>query len=258
MNRLVRPDFVMFMRIRHSLFLFMPFLVSVFFLAACSPVHIKTRNGVTHPVKKGETLWRICEAYGANLTSVCMFNGITDPETIRAGQRLFIPGADARRKVPPGPSVAGSNGTGGPGPEKTEKGRQKGPVPKPSRLSFAWPVQGRITSGFGARNGQQHDGIDIAAPKGTPVHAAEAGKVVYSDNGLRGYGNLIIIQHPGNFSSVYAHNSRNIVSVDAKVRKGQTIGYVGNTGRSRGDHLHFEIRRKVKPENPIKYLPPLR
>ena len=225
-------------------------------LAACSPVEIKTRNGVYHTVRKGETLWRVCEQYQVNLTSVCMFNRIEDPESIQAGQRLFLPGVEESRRVPP----AAGTWKGRPAPGDESSGAREDPAsssgtsPAPE---FIWPVRGKIASRFGTRNGRRHDGIDISVPWGTPVVAAEAGKVVYSDDGIQGYGNLIILQHRREFSTVYAHNSRNIVSVDATVQKGQTIGYVGNTGRSRGDHLHFEIRRRVKPVDPLKYLPPL-
>jgi len=218
---------------------------------ACAPVHIQTRNGVYHPVREGETLWRICAAYRVNMTSVCMFNGITDPDSIRTGQRLFIPGAKQVMALSPaGPEVV--RGPDGPGAKPETGGGEA-----QQALRFAWPVAGRVTSGFGVRDGRRHDGIDIAAARGTPVLAAERGTVVYSGSGVRGYGNLIIIQHAGPFSTVYAHNDKNLVAVDAQVRKGQRIATVGDTGRSSGDHLHFEIRKKVKPVDPLAYLPNL-
>jgi lipoprotein NlpD len=226
--------------------------VLLFLLAAfhaCAPVHIKTRNGVYHAVGKGETLWRICSTYQVNMMSVCMFNGINDPEKISAGQHLFIPGA--KTVLPVNPTTPG-----GPDPTTYEEEVLPSPGvhPKPE-LRFRWPVTGKLTSRFGRRRGKRHDGIDIAAPRGTAVYASESGKVVYSGNGIRGYGNLIIIQHRKHFNTVYAHNNKNMVKVDDVVRKGQRIATVGNTGRSRGDHLHFEIRNKVKPVDPMKYLP---
>ncbi len=256
MDRFGRRDFRMPGGRKPALWSSLALLFTVHAMFACSPVHIKTRNGVYHTVRKGETLWRICDVYQANQTSVCLFNRISDPENIRTGQKLFIPGADSLRTVPRVTARAAEGGQGNAGTSSPPRAGSRSPPVVTRKLGFIWPVKGRLTSRFGIRDGQQHDGIDIAAPRGTPVHAAEGGKVVYSNNGIKGYGNLIIIQHRNDFSTVYAHNSRNIVSVDAPVKKGQTIGYVGNTGRSRGNHLHFEIRRRVKPINPLKYLPP--
>ena len=210
---------------------------------ACSPVEIKTRNGVYHIVNDGETLWRICYTYKANMRSVCLFNNIKNPEKIRVGQKLFIPGADSVRTV----KIVRKEGKGAPPNRK--------PAKKRTVLKFRWPVRGQVTSWFGLRKGRRHEGIDIAASKGTPIHAAERGKVVYSAAGIKGYGNMIIIEHREQFSTVYAHNSRNRVHVDDSVIKGQIIGNVGNTGRSKGSHLHFEIRKKVKAVDPMNYLP---
>jgi len=228
----------------------MLFLLAAFH--ACAPVQIKTRNGVYHPVRKGETLWRICSAYQVNILSVSMFNGITDPEEISAGQRLFIPGAKTVLRVDPKAQTTPTTDVGGRPTQEVRPTPETRPEPG---LRFGWPVKGRITSRFGIRKGKRHDGIDIAAPRGTAVIASESGKVVYSGDGIRGYGNLIIIEHRRHFSTVYAHNHKNIVPVDAVVRKGQRIATVGNTGRSKGNHLHFEIRRKVKTVDPMKYLP---
>jgi len=129
-------------------------------------------------------------------------------------------------------------------------------APRKSKKSILkWPVKGKITSRFGLRKGRQHDGIDIAAKKGTKIVAAGSGKVIFSGKGPTGYGNMIIIKHSSNYVTVYAHNSKNRVRVGKRVKKGETIGYVGSTGRSTGPHLHFEIRKKLVPQNPLKYLP---
>jgi murein DD-endopeptidase MepM/ murein hydrolase activator NlpD len=100
-----------------------------------------------------------------------------------------------------------------------------------------------------------HDGIDISAGEGTPVRAAEAGRVVHSNSALSGYGNLIIIKHAGAFATVYAHNKRNLVRVGQFIEKGEVIAEVGRTGRASAAHLHFEVRRDGKPRNPVDYLP---
>jgi len=121
---------------------------------------------------------------------------------------------------------------------------------------FLWPVPEhfKISSHFGPRNRRHHDGIDIPAPVGSSIVASESGVVFYSDDGIRGYGNMIVLLHDDEVYTVYAHNSKNLVVKGDRVEKGQEIGYVGNTGRSTGPHLHFEIRVKNKVRNPAEYL----
>lgn len=121
---------------------------------------------------------------------------------------------------------------------------------------FTWPVPQfyKISSHFGKRGNKHHDGIDIPAPKGTPIISVDNGVVVYSDNGIRGYGNMIVVSHSNDLFTVYAHNNKNKVDKGEKVRKGQQIAEVGNTGRSSGPHLHFEIRVKNKVRNPAQFL----
>jgi len=184
--------------------------------------------------------------------------GIEDPEHIRVGEKLFIPGVLKARNIGPtnGQPSAKSDNTA----IKKDLSAAKSPTPETPKsqktsLRFIWPVKGSVTSWFGVRKGRRHDGIDIAAPKGTPIRASETGKVIYSGNGIAGYGNLIIIQHLEGFNSVYAHNSKNLVKVDENVKKKQIIGKVGDTGRARGYHLHFEIRRGVRSVDPMHYLP---
>jgi murein DD-endopeptidase MepM/ murein hydrolase activator NlpD len=121
---------------------------------------------------------------------------------------------------------------------------------------FAWPVPQfyKVSSHFGPRGRRHHDGIDIPAPRGTSVVAADTGVVIYSDNGIRGYGNMIVLAHGDDIFTVYAHNRNNKVAKGDKVDRGQEIAEVGNTGRSTGPHLHFEIRVKNKVKNPARYL----
>ena len=129
----------------------------------------------------------------------------------------------------------------------------KNPPPKVGTGTFGNPTRGSLSSRFGWRWGKKHEGIDIAAKIGTAIHATDGGKVVFS--GTRsGYGKLIILDHGGGYQSYYAHNSKNVVAVGAKVHKGQKIAEVGNTGRSTGPHLHFEVRKNGTPVNPLKYV----
>jgi murein DD-endopeptidase MepM/ murein hydrolase activator NlpD len=121
-----------------------------------------------------------------------------------------------------------------------------------------WPVVGVITSGYGWRvmGGRKefHTGVDISAPYGTPVSAAADGRVVYA-GWLRGYGYTVIIYHGYGFATLYAHLSSISVSYGDRVVKAQIIGRVGNTGRSFGPHLHYEVIRYGVRQNPIAYLP---
>lgn len=118
---------------------------------------------------------------------------------------------------------------------------------------FVFPVEnGQVISTFGIRNGRFHKGIDIKASEGTPIKAAQDGVVVFSGF-LRGYGNTIIIKHEGDYFTVYAHNRYNTVKEGEFVRKGQVIGYVGMTGSAEKPHLHFEVRKKTNPINPLMF-----
>jgi len=123
--------------------------------------------------------------------------------------------------------------------------------------SMIWPVNGPITGAFGEqRPGHIHAGIDIAAPNGTPIHAAQAGKVVLMQGvgASGGYGNYTCVQHTATMSTCYAHQSRFGTSMGASVSQGQVIGFVGNTGHSFGNHLHFEVRINGTPVSPLSYL----
>ncbi len=121
---------------------------------------------------------------------------------------------------------------------------------------FSWPVaQSAVSSLYGPRWGRVHEGIDIAAPTGTPVRAARAGKVLYAQNGIRGYGKLVILRHSPNFATVYAHLSRIGVRAGDFVERGKVIGKVGMTGRATSPHLHFEIRHRRASVDPLIYLP---
>jgi murein DD-endopeptidase MepM/ murein hydrolase activator NlpD len=117
--------------------------------------------------------------------------------------------------------------------------------------TFAWPMTGQVISDFGSGgSGQRNNGINIAAPEGTPIRAAAAGTVSYAGNELRGYGNLILIKHDDGYVTAYAHAERIIVQRGDTVTKGQVIAYAGSTGDVTTPQLHFEIRHGVQPINP--------
>jgi murein DD-endopeptidase MepM/ murein hydrolase activator NlpD len=130
-----------------------------------------------------------------------------------------------------------------------------GPI-QPGSGEMIWPVSGSLTSPFGLRWGRLHAGIDIAAPGGTPIRAAQAGSVVWTQSEAEsgGYGNYTCLDHGGGMSTCYAHQSSFATSAGAQVAQGDVIGYVGNTGNSFGDHLHFEVRVNGTPVDPMGYL----
>lgn len=198
-------------------------------------------QGIYHVVKKGETLWRICRVYGADLQQVAELNDIRDPSQIREGQRIFIPGAS--------------------GPGRVETPRHSGaaiPEIEPRIETFPgkfiWPVRGQVSSAFGVRNGMKHSGVDITAPMGTAVVAAAAGEVIYRGQ-LRGYGKVLIMRHSEEYTTVYAHLNEILVAEHQQVRQGDQIATVGNSGQSEGAHLHFEVRVRNVARNPLFYLP---
>lgn len=200
--------------------------------------------GVTHTVKNGETLWRICRTYDVDMQDVAELNNIRDPADIKAGRKIFIPGVTRVRKVP-SYSPPRSLDSKYEGSDKIDVQRGK----------FDWPVKGNVSSGFGIRDGVRHDGIDIKVPEGTPIKAAGEGTAVFVESGMRGYGKIIIIKHDGDFYTVYAHNRENRVKRGDTVAKGEVIGMVGNSGNANGSHLHFEVRSGKKVRNPLFFLP---
>jgi murein DD-endopeptidase MepM/ murein hydrolase activator NlpD len=122
-----------------------------------------------------------------------------------------------------------------------------------SGAGLIWPVRGPVTSPFGMRWGRLHAGIDISVPIGTPIHAAKAGTVIFSGQ-MSGYGGVVVIDHGGGLSTLYAHQSRPAASEGSQVSQGQVIGFSGNTGHSTGPHLHFETRVGGTPRDPMPFL----
>jgi murein DD-endopeptidase MepM/ murein hydrolase activator NlpD len=131
---------------------------------------------------------------------------------------------------------------------------QSGSQPvQPSSSGFIWPVSGPVTSGFGWRWGRMHEGIDIAVPSGTPVHASASGRVIYG-GWLGGYGNLVVIDHGGGIATAYGHNTSIVAGTGSGVSQGQVVAYSGSTGHSTGPHVHFEVRVNGSAVDPMGYL----
>ncbi len=171
-----------------------------------------------------------------SVDSIKRSNGIRDVTELRVGQRLRIPAG---------------------GKARTTRKATSSPPPAKKRTQFAWPVKGTVTSSFGRRNGRPHEGIDISVAKGTVVRASAPGRVIYSGNGMRAYGNVVVVKHEGHFVTVYAHNRKNFVKEGQFVERGQKLAEAGKTGnvRAKGPVVHFEIRARKKPVNPMGYLP---
>jgi murein DD-endopeptidase MepM/ murein hydrolase activator NlpD len=137
--------------------------------------------------------------------------------------------------------------------QAAQANRSSGASATPSSAGLIWPVQGPITSPFGWRWGRMHQGIDIGAGTGTPIHAAAAGTIIYC-GWESGYGNLVVIDNGGNLATAYGHQSAIAVTCGQQVEQGQVIGYVGCTGHCTGPHLHFEVRINGQPVDPLGYL----
>jgi murein DD-endopeptidase MepM/ murein hydrolase activator NlpD len=139
--------------------------------------------------------------------------------------------------------------------EAVEAAKEAGPAAGTGKGPFVWPVQGKVIGAFGSSNeGLKNDGINIAAPSGAPVVAAADGTVAYAGNELRGFGNMILIRHDGGYVTAYAHNASLLVKKGDKVKRGQTIARVGQTGAVFGPQLHFEIRKGTQPVDPLSFL----
>ena len=239
-------------------------------LASCG-----TPFGIYHEVRPGQTVYRIAYTYGVDMEKMIRLNRIDDPAAIQPGDRLFVPGADRPREVPttaavgePAPTARNSTKAASKSSPRaasrteTASLRKSAPAPaapsrgKDSPPPLRWPVDGQLSDPFGRRSGREHDGIDIRAPLGTAIHSAADGRVIYSGDELRGYGNLVIVRHEGCWATVYAHNEKNLVAKGDFVTQGQQIARVGNTGRTSGPHLHFELRCGKVPRDPTPYLEP--
>ena len=166
-------------------------------LAGCSystptstSLPIGSRRAATHVVAPGETVYHIANEYGVSVGRLMAANGLSDPRELRVGQVLTIPGAYRAVSI---------------GTASSRVHRYTG---ERASRQFLWPVQqGVVSSGFGIRNGAMHSGVDISAPVGTPVLAADSGIVIFSGT-LHGYGNTVIIRHDDDYATVYGHNAR--------------------------------------------------
>ncbi len=228
------------------------FILSVFlFLAGCAALQQQKLNGPGwYMVKPTDTLYSIAWRYGLDYEEIALWNELSDPYVIHPGEQLILvepvnlpskPVDDEKKlaKLPEKPNV----------------------VVKPLTDSFnhtirwQWPSKGKLINRFSIKDLDRR-GIDIAGKIGQPVYAVADGKVVYSGKGLTDYGNLIIIKHDNTYLSAYAYNSKRLVREGDQVKSGMHIADIGQ-GKNKKPMLHFQIRKKGKPVDPLLYLPEL-
>lgn len=195
-------------------------------------------NGILHTVKQGDTLDKIAKTYKVTTAAIVTYSlnklNANNP-TLAVGQKLIVPGG--QKQLP----VKQAQVYSGPVPANAKRGTGR----------FVWPTSGYVTQGYKSL----HRALDIARSIGTPVKAADSGYVVVAGWSNAGYGNYIVIDHGNGFQTLYGHLSKIFVSAGQAVKQGTVIGNMGNTGRSTGPHLHFEIRKNGNQLNPLKYLP---
>ncbi|XBQ15204.1 MAG: M23 family metallopeptidase [Oceanicaulis sp.] len=215
---------------------------------------LTTPRPPVYTVRRGDNLYRVALAHDMTVEEVARLNGLRAPYTIYPGQEIVVrgePRAYARTDDTPPPDTRPA-----PGPRPTPRpAPQPAPQPAPvTQVAFQWPVDGAVVGRF-RQDGERLDGIRIAARVGQPVHAAADGEVVYANNEIPDYGQLVLIKHSDRLVTAYGLNSR------LRVQQGQTVragDHIADAGVARADGegvLHFEIRRGVTPIDPLTLLP---
>src|SRR3989338_5372069 len=205
----------------------------------------KERHYIVH---QDETLSEIASQFDIEVNQLADRNNITEADHLEEGQVIIIHQKketldyrrDLRAKKEDALKVEEN------APTETED---------ENHITFHWPVRGEIISPFGPRRNRAHDGIDIGAKIGVPVYAAANGEVIFAGK-LRAYGNLVILKHRSRYFTAYAHLNEIKTKKWKKLTRGELLGTVGRTGRATAPHLHFEVRHKTGPLDPLKFLPP--
>ncbi len=212
---------------------------------------------VYHQVRPDDTLYSIGWHYNQDFRQVAKWNGIEPPYIIHEG--LWLRVAPPVGDDTPVRTLASEKEFNKAAPERSiatinpdQKRPDKTNLTSRANVAWLWPTKGSVVGKFNI-NSPSNQGVDISAPLGAPVYAAAAGKVVYSGNGLKGYGNLIIIKHNDKYLSAYGHNQQILVKEGMEVKQGDIIARVGSTESERVQ-LHFQIRVDGKPVDPLRYL----
>jgi murein DD-endopeptidase MepM/ murein hydrolase activator NlpD len=219
-----------------------------------------TPGGVIHVVHRGETLFRISQAYQVSVVSLLEANRLPSGRALKIGQRLRIPGAAKVKSVEPYQPLTNREREA---LEQSLREEQPAPLPAPepprpgvrTDAEFVWPLVGPVNSRFGPRWGRFHAGIDIGSPHYQEIVAAADGEVIYAAETRGALGNVVVLRHGAGLRTVYGHLSVVVAREGQTVRQGQPIGGVGATGRATGPHLHFEVHRHGSPVNPEDLLP---
>lgn len=211
----------------------------------------------THKVAKGESLYSLGKMYDISIYDLARENGLRPPYTLYVGQILNLPGDSAgivQGEAVKRPTETGRTLSVTKASTATSRAIVSAPPPAAGK-GFAWPLKGKVVSRFGTKaNGLHNDGINIVAPRGTAVRAAQNGVVAYAGNELKGFGNLLLVKHSNGWITAYAHNDVLLVKRGDKVRKGQTISKVGSSGNVSSPQLHFEIRKGKRAIDPFQKL----
>lgn len=203
----------------------------------------------TYRVRKGDTIFNIARTFNVSIAQIAHQNNIGQPYTIHEGDILHLPSPYGLREPQQIVRSAGRK------PARKATQQTVYDVPKRSGSKFDWPVNGKIASSYGPKEGGLHnDGINILAKRGTPVKVAENGVVVYTGSELKGYGNLVLVKHEDRWMTAYAHLEDTLIKKGQTIKRGQTLGTVGSSGNVSTPQLHFEVRRGVNAVNPKAYL----
>lgn len=239
----------------------------------------KTVAAGGYTVKSGDSLYSIAQKHNVPVETLKQANGLTNG-AIRVGQSLTIPSAAggttqvaavAPQSVKPATEAPVKTASIAPNeasnvkpytpPQASNKviedaEKDQSAAPSSTGISqMRWPVRGRVLASFGQREGTSvNDGIDIMVPEGTAVKAAENGVVIYAGDGLKEFGQTVLIRHDNGLVTVYGHNSQILVQRGQKVRRGEDIAKSGMSGNAKSPKLHFEVRKNSSPVNPSKYL----
>lgn len=213
-------------------------------LAACGSAPV---GPGFYRVEKGDTLSRVAKANRTSVSNIVRWNSLSNPDAIEVGQVLRV-------SPPAGTAIASTGNANVASSSPTDSDSPAPGVPSiapASTISLIWPAQGSVIRRF---DGKTSKGIDITNTPGTQVVAAAAGTVVYAGNGLRGYGNLLIVKHNADFLTAYAHNRALLVKEGQAITQGQPIAEMGDSDTDRV-MLHFELRYKGSSIDPSRYLP---
>jgi len=210
------------------------------------------RPEVVHVVRNGDTLYSIAWSAGLDYRALARWNGISPPYVIKPGQKLRLRPGPGDRPQATASAASREARRSEPKPSEPEPQQQSTTAASSGPPGWVWPTSGPVLRKFSGNSA--NPGIDIGGTGGQPVKSAAGGRVVYSGDGLRGYGELIIVKHNELFLSAYAHNRKRLVREGQRVRRGQPIAEMGSTGTDRVK-LHFEIRKQGAAVDPLKYLP---